>query len=63
MAGKNEKRRGGYIPANWDEAGYLKANPDVENAVKTGMFVSGYHHYLAAGQREGRKGGMLLERR
>ncbi len=33
---------------------YLEANPDVEEAVRAGDFVSGYDHWLQFGQQEGR---------
>jgi hypothetical protein len=33
---------------------YLRANPDVEDAVRRGEITSGYHHWLAQGQAEGR---------
>ena len=45
------------MPAEWDEAGYLAINPDVAAGVSRGTFVTGYHHYLAAGRVEGRVGG------
>ena len=38
-------------------SGYLSINPDVSVEVSRGTFVSGYHHYLAAGRVEGRLGG------
>ena len=34
-----------------------RLSPDVAAAVKHGRFVNGYHHWLAAGQAEGRIGG------
>jgi hypothetical protein len=34
---------------------YLQANPDVEDAVRRGEFPSGYHHWIAHGQAEGRR--------
>ena len=33
---------------------YLKANPDVDDAVRRGELTSGYHHWIAHGQAEGR---------
>lgn len=33
---------------------YLAANPDVEEAVRRGEFISGFHHWQAHGLREGR---------
>lgn len=41
--------------AGWSEAAYLAANPDVARAVRSGAFPSGHAHYLAFGQREGRR--------
>jgi GSCFA family len=34
---------------------YLKANPDVEDAVRRGEIPSGYHHWISHGQAEGRR--------
>jgi hypothetical protein len=33
---------------------YLQANPDVEEAIRRGEVSSGYHHWIAHGQAEGR---------
>ncbi|MBR0742228.1 hypothetical protein JQ581_35350 [Bradyrhizobium liaoningense] len=44
-------------PAGWNEALYLRLYPDVAAEVRRGTFVSGYHHYLAAGRAEGRQNG------
>ena len=38
----------------FDEAGYLRLNPDVGQAVMIGQFESGYSHYLLHGKAEGR---------
>jgi hypothetical protein len=57
VAGRAERRQGGFVPGDWDEAQYLRVNEDVAAAVSAGTFVSGYHHYLAAGRTEGRRGG------
>ena len=43
--------------ANWNEALYLRLYPDVAAEVRKGTFISGYHHYLAAGRTEGRQDG------
>jgi len=49
-----------YLPglksedAGFVEMLYLAANPDVELAVRRGELTSGYHHWRAHGQREGR---------
>ncbi|PIE83235.1 MAG: methyltransferase type 11 [Candidatus Contendobacter odensis] len=40
---------------NFDEEAYLRANPDVANAVKEKQFESGYKHFKAFGKNEGRK--------
>lgn len=39
---------------NYDEAEYLSANPDVADAVKKGVFESGYKHFKKYGESEGR---------
>ncbi|WP_027548799.1 hypothetical protein [Bradyrhizobium sp. WSM2254] len=44
-------------PTDWNEALYLRLYPDVAAEVRRGTFVSGYHHYLAAGRTEGRQNG------
>lgn len=49
-------------PADWQERAYLTANPDVADAVRNGLFESGYEHYRMAGQREGRSGGLPAPR-
>jgi hypothetical protein len=57
LAGRAERRQGGFVPSDWDEGQYLRVNQDVAAAVSAGTFLSGYHHYLAAGRTEGRRGG------
>ena len=57
VAGRAERRQGGFVPNDWDEGQYLRVNQDVAGAVSAGTFLSGYHHYLAAGRAEGRRGG------
>jgi GT2 family glycosyltransferase len=43
------------IPATlFDEAGYLRLNPDVRRAIELGQFESGHAHYLSYGHAEGR---------
>jgi hypothetical protein len=37
------------------DSAYLEANPDVEDAVRRGEIPSGYHHWIARGQAEGRR--------
>ena len=41
--------------ANFDEAGYLAANPDVARAVAEGLVASGRAHFQRFGLREGRR--------
>lgn len=38
----------------FDEAAYLRLNPDVRQAVESGQIESGYSHYLLRGRAEGR---------
>ena len=40
--------------AAFDSAGYLRVNPDVAEAVRSGHYTSGYHHYVDKGFKEGR---------
>ncbi len=42
------------IPPDFDEAFYLRQNPDVAAAVADGRLASGYDHYIRYGRREGR---------
>jgi hypothetical protein len=42
--------------SDFEEAYYLRTNPDVAEAVKSGIFATGWAHYLAAGRAEGRPG-------
>lgn len=42
------------IPPDFDEAFYLRQNPDVAGAVADGRLASGYDHYIRYGRREGR---------
>ena len=39
---------------SFDEAGYLRLNPDVAESIARGAFQTGYQHYLQHGFREGR---------
>jgi GT2 family glycosyltransferase len=43
-----------FDEASFDEAGYLRLNPDVADSVSRGEFPSGFHHYLQHGFGEGR---------
>ena len=58
LAGQAERRQGGFVPGDWNEAQYPRAQPDVATAGAEGRFISGYHRYLAAGRSEGRTGGL-----
>jgi SAM-dependent methyltransferase len=42
-------------PSNFDDAGYLAANPDVAAAVKAGAFTSSRQHFDLHGATEGRR--------
>ncbi len=42
------------LAAEFDEAAYLAANPDVADAVAAGLVTSGYGHYVHHGSRENR---------
>jgi hypothetical protein len=59
LAGRAERRLGGWVPSSWNETRYLKIYPDVAAAVARGEFLSGYHHYLMAGRAEGRSDGSI----
>lgn len=41
-------------PEGFTELGYLEANPDVDTAVRSGLFESGYEHWKLHGRGEGR---------
>lgn len=41
-------------PADFDEEGYLRCNPDVAVAVREGKLATGYMHYVLHGRAEGR---------
>ena len=40
--------------ATFDEAGYLRLNPDVAESIARGDVASGYQHFVLYGFREGR---------
>lgn len=42
------------LETDYDEAAYLRANPDVAEAVRAGSLRSGYHHWYAQGRAQGR---------
>lgn len=42
----------GPVPADWDDAAYLDAWPEVARAVAAGMFPSGYAHYCLYGRQQ-----------
>src|SRR4051812_36814105 len=41
-------------PENFEESGYLAANPDVAEAVRKGQFQSGWQHFEGHGRKESR---------
>ena len=49
---------GGFQPADWNEAGYLAANPEAGIEIALGAFRTGYLHYAAVGQARGLAGGL-----
>jgi GT2 family glycosyltransferase len=50
-----DEAAGELIPAAvFDEAGYLRLNPDVRQAIELGQVESGYAHYVLYGHAEGR---------
>ncbi len=46
--------------SDFDEEGYLQANPDVREAVQQGEIESGHMHYVGYGYFEGRQGGTAV---
>ena len=40
------------VPVDFDDVDYLKANPDVEEAVRLGQLESGYEHWMKYGKNE-----------
>lgn len=44
--------------SDFDEESYIRANPDVGDAVNNGKIKSAYLHYIGFGYFEGRAGGM-----
>ena len=42
------------VETDYDEAAYLRANPDVAEAVRVGRIPSGYHDWYARGRAQGR---------
>jgi GT2 family glycosyltransferase len=40
--------------AAFDSDAYLRVNPDIAEAVRSGQYASGYHHYIEKGFTEGR---------
>ncbi len=47
--------RASNSPAGFTELGYLEANPDVDEAVRSGVLESGFEHWIAHGRQEGRR--------
>jgi hypothetical protein len=54
---EKEKLVANPAPAEWDEASYLAANPDVADSIRrdTGVKGTGWQHYVLHGASEGRK--------
>jgi hypothetical protein len=48
-------KRASSSPVGFTELGYLEANPDVDEAVRSGALESGFEHWIAHGRREGRR--------
>lgn len=46
-------------PAEWDDASYLRENPDVREAVERGVFPTGYTHFVKHGISEHRRSGFI----
>jgi glycosyltransferase involved in cell wall biosynthesis len=46
----------GNAPPDWNELRYLRNNPDVAAAVRTGIYSSGYDHWIQHGEQEARIG-------
>jgi hypothetical protein len=44
-------------PHDWDEQGYLAANPDLSALIAEGKFQNGFEHYRSVGFMEFRRGG------
>ncbi len=57
----DEREMNETIKSGFDEKSYLARYADVRNAVKAGGFSSGYEHYMAFGQAEGRDGSAYLK--
>ncbi|KMO33627.1 hypothetical protein VQ02_20320 [Methylobacterium variabile] len=54
--GYRDRDRGSRDRAfSFDEREYLRCNPDVLRAVRSGQMESGYKHFQVHGRREGRK--------
>jgi hypothetical protein len=58
LATHADKREDDVPPRDWDEAGYLAANPEARVEIALGAFPSGYPHYAAAGRDLGFLGGL-----
>ena len=46
----------GNAPPDWNELRYLRNNPDVAAAVRSGIYSSGYDHWIQHGEQEARIG-------
>jgi hypothetical protein len=57
VAGRAEKRLGGFRPGGWNEANYLSRNSAARIRLALGEYSDGYAHYAAVGQKQGLLGG------
>src|SRR5262245_23322651 len=57
LAAPAEQREDDAPPLDWDEAGYIDANPEAGIEIALGAFPSGYLHYAAVGRNLGFLGG------
>ncbi|HSI53665.1 MAG TPA: radical SAM protein [Ramlibacter sp.] len=55
-----EARPDREAPEDWDDAHYLRMNPDVRAAVGRGAFPTGYAHYMEFGIGENRESGFTI---
>jgi hypothetical protein len=58
LAAPADEREAGAPSPDWDEAGYIDANPEAGIEIALGAFPSGYLHYAAVGRNLGFLGGL-----
>ncbi len=46
--------------SDYDEAHYVKSNPDIQTAIAKGVLKSGREHYINTGFKEGRQGSVSV---